>query len=212
MKPLLILGTRTLAVEIADIASDIPGFEVAGFVENLDRSRCSETLEGLPILWIDALAELKESHCAVGGLATTHREKFIRQAAEQGIAFATLVHPSARVSKKAKIAAGAIVSAGCILSAHAEIGNHVFLNRGVLIGHHTAIGDFTTVQPGANIAGCCRIGNRAYVGMGAMIVDDLSIGARSFIGAGSVVTKNVPEAVQVFGVPAKVVRVNLDGH
>ena len=62
---LLILGTRTFAPEIADVAADVPGVEIAGFVENMDRERCSETLEGLPILWIDDISPLLETHLAV---------------------------------------------------------------------------------------------------------------------------------------------------
>ena len=46
--PLLVLGTRTLAVEVADLAGEA-GFEVAGFVENMEPERCCEELEGLPL-------------------------------------------------------------------------------------------------------------------------------------------------------------------
>ena len=49
---LLVLGTGTLAIEIADVAAE-SGFEVAGFVENLDRGLCASPLEGLPVHWID---------------------------------------------------------------------------------------------------------------------------------------------------------------
>src|SRR6185503_19579651 len=101
-RPLLILGTRTLAIEIADLVLEIPGVEVAGFVENENRDRCRDMLEGLPIHWVDELASMKDTHLAVGGLATTHRSRFIEQAVACGIQFATLVHPRARVSSKAR--------------------------------------------------------------------------------------------------------------
>ncbi len=209
--PLLILGTRTLAVEIADLASEISGVEVSGFVENENRNLCGETLEGLPIYWVDELASMKDTHVAVGGLATTHRGRFIDQAAACGIRFATLVHPRARVSTKARLGEGIFISAGCIISAHCVLGTHVFVNRGVLIGHHTEIGDFATIQPGANIAGCCAIGERTYIGMGAVIVDNITIGGHSFIGAGSLVTKNIPDHAQAFGSPARVMERNFEG-
>jgi sugar O-acyltransferase (sialic acid O-acetyltransferase NeuD family) len=210
-RPLLILGTRTLAIEIADLASEIPGIEVAGFVENTEPEKCRETLEGLPVYWVEELARLRDAHMVVGGLATTHRSVFIEQAAARGMEFATLVHPLARVSAKAHLGAGAIIGPGSIVSAHTRIGCHVFVNRGVLIGHHTAIGDFSTLQPGANIAGCCRIAEHVYVGMGATIVDNIAVGAHSFVGAGSLVTKDFPSHVRVFGVPAKVIRENFQG-
>ena len=57
---LLVLGTRSFAPEIADVASDIPGVEIAGFVENMDRDKCSEKLEGLPIHWVDDIASMRD--------------------------------------------------------------------------------------------------------------------------------------------------------
>jgi acetyltransferase EpsM len=208
---LLILGTRTLAIEIADLASEIPGVEVAGFVENENRERCRDTLEGLPIHWVDELARMKDTHVAIGGLATTHRSRFIEQAAEWGVQFATLVHPRARISGKASLGEGAFVSAGSIISAHCVLGPHVFVNRGALIGHHTEIGRFATIQPGVNIAGRCRIGEHAYVGMSAVVVDSITIGAYSFIGAGSLVAKDISDHVEAVGVPARVIRRNFEG-
>jgi sugar O-acyltransferase (sialic acid O-acetyltransferase NeuD family) len=198
-------------MEIADLASEIPDIVIDGFVENLDPNLRGQTLQGLPVFWVAELGAMKESHCVVGGLATTHRKRFADQATAQGMKFATLIHPLARISRKARIGHGVVVSAGSIVSAHTEIGAHVFVNRGVLIGHHTCIGEFSTLQPGANIAGGCRIAEQTYIGMGAIVVDNITIGAHSFISAGSVVTKNVADRLQVFGNPARVIRQNYEG-
>jgi sugar O-acyltransferase (sialic acid O-acetyltransferase NeuD family) len=208
---LLILGTGTFAVEIADLALDIPGVTVAGFVENMRPERCLELLEDRPIYWIDALARLAHSHSAVCGLGTTHRHRFADQAAAHQIPFSTLLHPLARVSSRSMIGDGTIVSVGTIVGARTRIGQHVVLNRGALIGHHTTIGDYVTVGPGANVAGNCRIGNATYIGIGAVVVDHVCIGAHSVVGAGAVVTKDVPDHVQVVGVPAKIVKENIEG-
>jgi UDP-perosamine 4-acetyltransferase len=206
---LLVLGTRTFAVEVADLASDA-GFEVVGFVENLDPERCREPLEGIPVRWVGEIADLAATHQAICGLATTRRRVFADQVAALGLGFATLVHPSARVSRSATIGEGAIVGAGVVVGARAAIGRHVILNRGALIGHHTLVGDYVSVQPGANVAGACRIGAATYVGMGAIVVDQREVGAGSVVGAGAVVTKDVPDRVQVVGVPAHVVREGID--
>jgi acetyltransferase EpsM len=210
-RPLLILGTRTFAVEIADLAGDIPGVRVAGFVENMDRDRCRETLEGLPIFWVEALAELAQTHAAVCALGTTHRSRFTDQVAAYNIPFATVVHPRARVSAKSVVGEGAIVSVGAVIAARSRIGRHVVVNRGALVGHHTIIGDYVTVGPGVNVAGNCRIAEATYLGIGAVVVDNVCVGAHAVVGAGAVVTKDVPDHVLVVGVPARIVEENIPG-
>jgi sugar O-acyltransferase (sialic acid O-acetyltransferase NeuD family) len=210
-QPLLILGTRTLSVEIADFVAEIPGFEVTGFVENMERERCAEPLEGLPILWVDEIAALAGTHQAICGLATTFRDSYIHQVAALGMRFATVVHPTAHVSSKTTLGEGTIVSPGAVIASHTQVGRHVLINRGVLIGHHTTIGDFATLQPGANVAGACDIGSHVYIGMGGIVIDHLSVGSHSVAGAGAVVTEDVPDHVLVVGVPARIVKQGIAG-
>jgi acetyltransferase EpsM len=210
-EPLLILGTRTFAVEVADLASE-SGFAVAGFVENMNPERCSETLEDLPIHWIESVGKFAETHRAVCGLGTTHRSRFTDQAAEEGLRFATLVHPSARLARTSSLGEGAVVSVAVVVAAHTRIGRHVLINRGSLVGHHTVIGDYVSVQSGANVAGSCRIGDAAYIGMGAVVLDHITIGSHSVVGAGAVVTRDVPDNVQVVGVPARITKTGIDGR
>lgn len=211
VRQLLILGARSFAVEVADLVSEVPDYRVAGFVENLEPERCQETLEGLPVIWVDDLTDLAKSHWGVCALGTTHRSRFVEQATKYGIPFATVVHPSARISSTSSVGKGTIVSVGVIVAAHTHLGRHVLVNRGALIGHHTEIGDYVTIGPGANIASSCRIGQATYIAMGAVVLDHISIGSHSVVGAGAVVTKDVPDNVQVVGVPAKVVKKNIQG-
>ena len=209
MTRLVILGTRTLAVELADVISEIPGHEVTAFVENMDPARCREPLEGLPVLWVDALAGMEVQ--AVCGLATTHRRLYVEQVRALGVPFATLAHPTARVSRTATLGEGCLISPFANVSAHTMLDEHVFVNRGVLIGHHTRIGAYCTLQPGANIAGMVSIGARTYIGMGAVIRDNITIGEGCVVGAGSVVTKDLPDRVLAVGVPAVVVKKDIEG-
>ncbi|MHC4193179.1 MAG: acetyltransferase [Planctomycetota bacterium] len=208
---LLILGTGLFAPEMADMISEIEGLHVAGFVENMDRQQCDRSLDSLPVYWVDDIDELSKDHQAVCSLGTTKRKKFVEQVESHNMRFATPVHPSARVSSKSTLGDGTFIAPGVIIAANTRLARQVRVNRGVLIGHDTTIGDYVTIQPGANIAGVCTIGQRAYIGMGAIIIDRISIGSNSVIGAGSVVIKDVPDRVMVAGVPAKIIKEDIDG-
>jgi serine acetyltransferase len=81
----------------------------------------------------------------------------------------------------------------------------------VSIGHHTTIGR-SSIQPGANIAGAGSIGEGAYIGMGAIVLDHINVGAHAVVGAGAVVTHDVPDHTQVMGIPARVVKENIEGR
>jgi sugar O-acyltransferase (sialic acid O-acetyltransferase NeuD family) len=208
---LIILGARSQAPVIADWVSQIPGHRITHFVENLERQRCRDTLEGLPILWVDEVEELVATHRAICALGSTHRRHFIRQVAGYGMPFATPVHPSAIVSAQSTVGAGTIVSPGVVVAAYTLVGRHVLVNRGALLGHNVEIGDYVTVGPGANIAGFTRVGDATYIGMGAMILDRVTVGSHSVVGAGAVVNRDVPDNVVVAGYPARVIKRNVDG-
>ncbi|MEK6258587.1 MAG: acetyltransferase [Planctomycetota bacterium] len=212
IQKVLILGTRVFAEEVADLVRETPGLELAGFVENLEPDRCREQLDSQPIYWIDDCRPLAADHRALCGIGTTHRRRFVDAAAERGLSFATLVHPTARVSLTTPLGSGCIISAGVMIAAKSSLGEHVIVNRGALIGHHTTIGSFTTIGPGANIAGRCRIGQGVYVAMSAVVIDGTTIGDGSVVGAGAVVTKDVPPHTQVMGVPARIVKENIEGR
>jgi sugar O-acyltransferase (sialic acid O-acetyltransferase NeuD family) len=207
---LALLGTSLFAPEVADVVDDCGIFRVSAFIENWDRSKAGGTLLGCPIVWYEDAAPLAATHAALCSLGTTRRRAFIERVSAMDFSFATVIHPSARVSRRSVVEAGGFVSAGVVVGAGSRLGRHVIANRGVLVGHDTVIGDYVTLSPGANVAGAVSIGAGTYVGMGAIVLDRVRIGEGAIVAAGAVVTRDVPDRVQVMGAPAKVVK-ELDG-
>lgn len=201
---LVILGTRSFAEEVADLAEQC-GHEVVAFVENWERERCSKPMLGKDVVWIDDSDALARDHAALCALGTTKRRGYVEQATAHGFGFATLVHPSAMVAPSAELGPGAIVAAGAVIAAQARIGAHVIVNRGALVGHHTQVGDYVTISPGANVAGRVTIGEQTYVGMAAVVLDHRAVGAGAVVGAGALVTRDVAGRTRVQGLPARVV-------
>ncbi len=213
MNNVVILGTGSFSAELCSIIEEIDDYTVVGFVDNWDRDRMPSTLEGRPVYWIDEIGTLPGDVCFIGGLSTTFRSRFIHQIKE-GLprsSFATIIHPTAHLSVPSRVDEGTFIGVGTIVGSHTRLGGHVLVNRGVLIGHHTEIGDYVTINPGANIAGKISVGNHTYIGMGAVIIDQLKIGNHVVVGAGAVVTNDVPDNVMVVGVPARIVKENIEG-
>jgi sugar O-acyltransferase (sialic acid O-acetyltransferase NeuD family) len=209
---LLILGTGAFAREVADLASDLPELQVVGFVASTPPFKSGDTLQGLPVYWVDELGQFAETHAAVCALATTQRWQFVEQANRLGMRFVHVVHPTARISRRATLGEGVIVSAGVVISNQSRIGDHVILNRGVLIGHDNELGPYCTVGPGANLAGNVRVGARTWIGMGALVIEKISVGSQAVIGAGALVISDVPDRVQVVGSPARVFQREIEGR
>ena len=205
-KKIIIIGAGLFAEEVADQIGQGEEYEVSGFVEGINREKCEKSLLGLPVIWIDDIELLDKSSLAVCAIGTPQRQNIIKLALSRGLIFTTIIHHRAYISTTNIIGIGVIISQGAIVGAYTRIGDHTILNRGSLVGHHVQIGDYTTISPGANIAGKCLIGNLCYIGMGAIILDGITIGDNSIVGAGAVVTKDVPERVQVVGVPARIVK------
>lgn len=209
--PVWVLGARAYSLAFADAFADLPGQRVVGFVENRERDRAGTKHDDLPVIWVDELVKYRDTHRAMCSLGTTFRQEFVAQVDALGMAFATWIHPTSVISRRSTLGAGSSVNIGGIVAGFTNIGCHVHINRGVTIGHHTTIEDYVTVGPGCNVAGNCHIGAHTYIGIGATVIDGIRIGHHCVIGAGAVVTKDLPDRVLAVGVPAKIVKENVEG-
>ncbi len=131
------------------------------------------------------------------------REKLVKIYASIGYDFATIISPSATISKLATIGKGTIIQDGVNVSACTKIENFVKLNTNANVMHDNAISDFVTIAPNAVILGRVEVGISSYIGANATILPELKVGCHSTVGAGAVVTRNVADCVIVKGIPAK---------
>lgn len=134
------------------------------------------------------------------------RYDLVQQLAEKGFELPNIVHPRATVSCTASLGVGVFVGASAIINTGANIGKAVIINSGSIIEHDNIIGPGSHVSPGACLGGWVTVGEMAWIGLGAVIKDRIHIGALSVIGAGSVVTKDIPDNMVAYGVPARVRR------
>lgn len=136
------------------------------------------------------------------------REKIAHKLINDGFNLATLIHPSAIVSKSANIKNGSVVMPLCVINANAQIGVGVIINSGSIIEHDCKIDDFVHVSPNASLAGAVSVGKLTHIGLNSSIKECIKIGENSIIGAGSVVINNIEDNAVYVGNPAKIIRNN----
>lgn len=211
MNKLVIIGAGSFASEVGNLAAETGAWQVTAFVDTRLSKGDSGSLDGLPILSLADSVELAGNHQATCALGTTHRSSSISAAEAVGFHFTSIVHPLAHIPASVNIAYGVIIGPGVIIGHACVLGAYTIVNRGVLIGHHTNIGALSILAPGANIAARVNIAERCYIGMGSMVLDGRSVATQAVVGAGAVVTRDVAKRTQVLGMPAKVVKNNIDG-
>lgn len=130
------------------------------------------------------------------------RQRLYNNGKQRGFVFATVVHPSAIISREAEILEGAQIMAGAIVQCCTQVGENAVINTGASVDHDCRIGAHAFIGPGAILCGDVRIAQQAFVGAGAVILPGTVVGAGAIIGAGAIVTRDVPEGALMIGNPA----------
>ena len=196
----MILGAGGFAREVTDLCYDLGWYVVGYAVDIPDQPK---------VLLGKAVRQLEDWNSdwpCVAAIVSPLRKRILDSAVRLGFTFASVVHPSASVSKMARIHPGVIVNRNVTVGNEAVVRRHMILNRGCTIGHDCEIGIGVTVGPGANLAGNVRVGEWATIGMGANVREGTRIGAGAFIGMGSVVVEDVPGGETWWGIPARKIR------
>lgn len=116
---------------------------------------------------------------------------------------ASVMHPSATISRFADIRSGVVVCAGAVINPRAIIREGAIINTGATIDHDCELGRAVHVSPGAHIAGGVRVGERSWLGIGSAVREGVVVGDDVVVGAGAAVVSDVPSNSTVVGVPAR---------
>ena len=217
LKPrLLLFGASGHAKVVCDVIARQGVFDLVGIVD--PRLIPGDLFAGTRVLGTDEdapqiAARTVATHAFVAVGDNGIRARITGEVRERipGVAFATLVHPSAVVAEGASLGTGIVVMAGAIINSDAVAEEGCIINTSASVDHDVHLGKYSSVGPGVSLGGKVRVGDGSAVAIGATVLHGIAIGAHTVVGAGSVVTRDLPPGVVAYGVPARVIRQRASG-
>lgn len=129
-----------------------------------------------------------------------------RLAAEIDAKFATAIHASSVISRRATIGEGTVIMANVVINSDSVIGKHCIINTSASIDHDCVLNDYVHISPNATLSGNVTVGECTHIGAGATVIQGIRIGKNVTIGAGAVVIKDIPDNSVAVGCPARVIK------
>ncbi|MDQ0362003.1 acetyltransferase [Breznakia pachnodae] len=207
MKSLLIWGTGDQGLVTLDAAIEMNCYAKIDFLMIKEKHNCKIT--GYQIydedeINLDVLLDSYHEVIVATGDNQVREEK-IKQVIRRGVKLATIIHPTAVISRMAVVEIGTTILPNALINAKAHIGTGCIVNTGSIIEHGCTICDYVNVSPNAAIVGNCKIGRKTWMGIGSVVIHNIEIGENVIVGAGSVVIKDIPSNMTVVGIPAKTI-------
>jgi sugar O-acyltransferase (sialic acid O-acetyltransferase NeuD family) len=205
-QPLLIFPCNGNGVEALECLGD--SYDLIGFVDDAPEKQGTDA-HGYPVLCREALLQYPEALLlAVPGSPSSYKSR--RQVIEGlGVSearFATVIHPSATVSRLAQVGRNVLIMAGVVITSNAVIGDHACILPNTVIHHDVVVSPWSLIGSAVSIAGGTVVGENCYVGSGSSIIHGVRLGERCLVGLGSNVIRDVPSGSKVGGNPAKPIR------
>lgn len=181
------------------------GWDVVGCTDSDPTDR---TIVGVSVLGGDEiLANMHASgvRFAFPALGSNRlRQRKAQELVELGFQLPSAIGENVSISPSASVGQGVALFGGATVNADASIGDFAIINTNASIDHDCNIGSASHIAPGSTLAGGVTIGDRSFVGAGTSIIPGITVGRDCVIGAGSVVVRDIPDAVQAFGNPARI--------
>lgn len=121
----------------------------------------------------------------------------------RGAEFLTLIHPTAKVFRTAKLGQGVIVYPFVMLSSYVEVGDFCLFNAYSGCGHDARVGAYAVFCPYAVSLGFSEVGEGCMLASHAMLAPKKRLGRNAVVSANSAALRNAPDDAFVCGVPGK---------
>lgn len=193
MKPLVLLGGGGHCKSVIEVAESA-GYQILGVLdmpEDVGKEILSTRVIGTDDD-IPQYVDKAEFVITVGFIKSpATRIKLYNRIKEVSGKLATIIAPTAYVSKYATIGEGTVVMHHAFVNAGAKVGNNVILNTFTNIEHDAVIGDQCHISTGTMVNGDCKIGVNCFIGSQSVLANGITIGDGIIVGAGSLVRKSI---------------------
>lgn len=205
-KTLVIIGAGGHGRVVADCAEQLGHYTGILFLDDCvtQRQQSAHWKIAGPIDSWKAYSNKADFIVALGDNAL--RASIQQQLQTAGVNIATIVHPTAAISKHCQLSKGVVVFANAVVNIGTKIADGCIINTGATVDHDCHIGQYCHLSPGVNIAGGVRVERMSWLGIGCSVIEGITIAENSQMGAGAVVIDNTKSGFLYLGVPAKAVR------
>jgi sugar O-acyltransferase (sialic acid O-acetyltransferase NeuD family) len=210
-KRIVVFGCGEHARMVLDNIEEQGEFEVFGLVTN-DDEELHKSILGYEVVCLDNDMEsfLSANPDICGyflGLGDMKSRSKLAMRMDKILKAVNVVHPTAQISKHAKIGEGILLESFTKVANGVVVGNHCIVNSFSAINHDQRIGDNVLIAGNVSMAGR-SVGSNTIIADGASIAFKKSVGKCCIVGDGAVVTRDLPDNVIAYGNPARVVRKN----
>lgn len=203
-KPIILVGGGGHCKSVIDVAENV-GYTILGILDRPEEM--GKKVLDYEVVGTDndmaKYVDKAEFIVTVGQIKSPDlRIKLHKMIEQVGGKLATIVAPTAHVSKYAQLEAGTVVMHQAVVNADAKIGKGCIVNTFASIEHDVIIGDYCHISTGTIVNGECKVGKRCFIGSQSVLSNCITIGDDVIVGAGSFVRKSIFEKGVYSGNPA----------
>src|SRR3954447_14064273 len=142
---IVIWGAGGHAMVVADIIRLSSGFDIVGFLDDVNSDRHGTAFCGAPILGgreqLDRLRDEGVRYMILGFGNNRARLALADLVRTHGFSLATAIHPTATIASGVPIGEGTVIAAAAVINPGAKIGANVIVNTCASVDHECVIED-----------------------------------------------------------------------